>query len=385
MRITRTFEFYRDLLKWGMHYPVASFGQKVRVMRDYLKLYRQRGLTKEEYFEFAFEKQTPQFRNEFLGLNEERYYLDYLNPKKYYILARNKYFTHKILNDRGIRKSELYCFYEPEGRVSGDEVACSVDGVAAILRAKGVRQCVLKAAESSHGDSVTVISSIDFQDDDAVLHLFNGEERKLSEMLGVAPMLFESLVIQSRQLSSLNASSVNTVRFMTTLYPNGEAKVIASFIKIGRNGKCVDNAGAGGNVDACVDVETGMLQYAIRYDGVRNFHDIDTHPDSGTAINGMRIERWNEIKEQVIRFQQSFPYVKAAGWDIAITEEGPLVVEINDLWDRTGQCFIRRGWRKEIRDCFFAWQKTGKKYYMGRFNNNISTKRLEKIAKNDNL
>ena len=67
------------------------------------------------------------------------------------------------------------------------------------------------------------------------------------------------------------------------------------------------------------------------------------------------------------RYQQVFPYCKAAGWDIAITDDGPVVIEVNDFWDRTGQYFIRRGWRDEIRDCYLAWKKTGKNYHwMGR-------------------
>jgi len=28
--------------------------------------------------------------------------------------------------------------------------------------------------------------------------------------------------------------------------------------------------------------------------------------------------------------------------------------------------FIRRGWRREVRDCYDAWKKTGRKYIFGR-------------------
>ena len=74
------------------------------------------------------------------------------------------------------------------------------------------------------------------------------------------------------------------------------------------------------------------------------------------------IDNWEAVKSEVIRFQQAFPYCKVAGWDIAITDEGPVVIEINDFWDRTGQFFIRKGWRNEIRDCYLAWKTTGKDY-----------------------
>ena len=332
-------------------------------MRDYISLYRAKGLTHEEYYEFEFEKRSEEFRRDFLGLNEQHYYLDLLNPLKYMSLARNKYVAHKMLENTGIRTSELYCYYQPEARYAANtECAGDLNGVLQILKTKGVQSCVIKTTESSHGDNVWVIKSIDYQDDDAILARFDGQEQPLSSVLGDEALIFESVVCQTDQFAAFNASSVNTVRFMTALYPDGSAKVIATFIKIGRAGRCVDNAGGGGNVDVCVDVETGEIRYAIQFDGWHNVKDIDCHPDSGNPLNGVVIENWEAVKADVIRFQQAFPYCKVAGWDIAITDEGPVVIEINDFWDRTGQFFIRKGWRNEIRECYLAWEKMGKDY-----------------------
>ena len=344
-------------------YPASA---RLKVMRDYVSLYRAKRLTHEEYYEFEFEKRSEEFRRDFLGLNEQHYYLDLLNPLKYMSLARNKYMTHKMLENTGIRTSELYCYYQPEARYTvATECASDIAGVLSILKTKEVQSCVIKTTESSHGDNVWVIKSIDYQDNDATLTRFDGQELTLSSVLGKEVLIFESVVHQTDQFAAFNASSVNTVRFMTALYPDGSAKIIATFIKIGRAGRCVDNAGDGGNVDVCVDVETGEIRYAIQFDGWRHVQDIDCHPDSGNPLNRVVIENWEAIKAEVIRFQQAFPYCKVAGWDIAITDEGPVVIEINDFWDRTGQFFIRKGWRNKIRECFLAWKATGKDYSVG--------------------
>lgn len=371
----------RDFLSWASTISPKS-EDKRRIVADYKQLYCKKGLTTEEYYEMEFEKQDESFRQSFLGLNEQRVYLDYLNPVKYYSLARNKYLTHKILEGTGIRMSTLYCYYQPEARFfSGNECAGDLEGVLGVLKAKRVQSCVIKTTESSHGDSVWVINSIAYQDRDAVLTRFDGEELLLSSFLGQDPLVFESIVHQTQQFASFNESSVNTVRFMTTLWPDGSAKTIAAFIKIGRLGKCVDNAGNGGNVDVCVDVDTGELKYAIQYDGWRRIKDIDYHPDNGHPLNGIVIRNWQAIKEEVEHFQESFPFCKAAGWDIAITDDGPVVIEVNDFWDRTGQYFIRRGWRKDIRDCYRAWEKTGKTYLIGRARNSLPfEKRMEIIG-----
>lgn len=332
--------------------------KKLGVLLDYLSFYRRKGLSHEEYRDFEFEKQTEEFRQTFLGLNEQRFYLDYLNPVKYYLLARNKYLAHKMLEDTGVRKSALYCYYQPEARfIASEEKAGNLKEVMHILKKKDVQSCVIKTTESSHGDNVWVIKEIEYKDYDAVMTRFDGQKLLLSSVLGQEALIFESVVRQTKQFAAFNESSVNTVRFMTTLYPDGSARVIATFIKIGRAGKCVDNAGGGGNVDVCVDVETGEIKYAIQFDGWHKIKEIESHPDSGTQLNGVYIDNWQSIKEEVIKFQQAFPYCKASGWDIAITDEGPVVIEVNDFWDRTGQYFIRRGWRNEIRDCYLAWRE----------------------------
>ncbi len=349
------YQLYKNSFGLARKYPKS---QRVNVLKDYLNLYREKGLTREEYYQFEFEKRDKEFRRTFLGLNEQRYYLDYLNPVKYYSLARNKYMAHKMLEDTGVRKSQLYCYYQPEARyITSNEKANNIKSVLRILKNKQVHSCVIKTTESSHGDNVWVINVIEYQENDAIMTRFDGQTLLLSSILGKDALIFECVVKQTKQFAAFNESSVNTVRFMTTLWPDGSAQVIATFIKIGRAGKCVDNAGGGGNVDVCVDTETGEVKYAIQYDGWRNIKEIEKHPDSGNQLNGVVIDNWEAIKEEVKKFQQAFPYCKAAGWDIAITDDGPVVIEVNDFWDRTGQYFIRRGWRNEIRECYLAWRK----------------------------
>lgn len=368
-------------LKLWSHSPARDFKSRWQQLIDFRRLYNQKGLFANEYLEYDFDKQSEEFRRTFLGLHEQRFYLDLLNPKKYYILARNKYLAHKILEEVGVRQAQLYCYYQPEGCFADNSTtAHHLIGVLSLLKSKQVQSCIIKATEGSHGDEVVVVHQLDYEQDDATLHLFDGTTRKLSQMLSNKPLLFESLIQQTAQIAALNASSVNTVRFMTTLYPDGSAQLVATFIKIGRSRCCVDNAGTGGNIDACVDTETGELKYAIQYDGEHCYHEIEQHPDTQSQINGIRIENWESIKAEVLKFQQAFPYIKAAGWDIAITEQGPVVVEVNDMWDRLGQLFLRKGWRYEIRDCYLAWQKTGKSYDFGRLNQTLSPSQLQKIV-----
>lgn len=323
------------------------------------KLIRTRGFVLAEIHDYEFDKYPKEYLDTFLNDKEQIGYLELLNPRKYYSLARNKYWTHVFLEKAGIKnKADLFCYYNPELYIAENhDIAYDTLTVIRCLKSKSVHACVIKATESSHGDNVFVIKSITYYETDAILEKYDSTHIKMSSLLSKEPLIFESLIHQTDQLSQINPSSVNTVRFMTTLMPDGTAKTIATFIKIGRAGKCVDNAGDGGNVDACIDVETGEIKYAIQYDGWRNTKDIEKHPDTNVQINGIVIENWDAIKKNVEQYQQALPFVKAAGWDIAITDDGPVVIEVNDMWDRTGQLFIRRGWKPEIEDCYNKWNK----------------------------
>lgn len=376
----KEYRFKRSVLEW----VVAKWSDKnvqSFVYHDYLSLYRLKGITTDEYYDFEFERMDNSFRNSFLGMNEQRHYLDVLNPIRYCAFARNKYAAHKMFENTSIRSSNLYCYYEPYANVRDSEhIGSTIADVVRILRQKNVNECVIKATDESHGDNVLVVNHIDYFVDDCELELYNGERCRISNILSTKPRIIESVIKQTHQFASFNATSVNTIRFMTTLFPSGEARVIAAILKIGRNGACVDNAGSGGNIDASVDLETGEINNVMQYDGWRNIHAIDLHPDTGVKLNGILIDNWDKIKAEVIKYQQSFPWCKAAGWDIAITDDGPIVVEVNDFWDRTLQYFIKKGWRNEIRECYNEWCKTDYEYFAYRGTGNLTSEHISRIV-----
>ena len=100
--LLRPFLDERYLLRWSKTISLSKSEQK-RIVADFKRLYKTKGLTTDEYYDFEFEKSSDEFKKSFLGLNEQRFYLDYLNPVKYYSLARNKYLAHKMLEGIGVR------------------------------------------------------------------------------------------------------------------------------------------------------------------------------------------------------------------------------------------------------------------------------------------
>lgn len=328
---------------------------KYKILRDFFKLRKQYQITFDEYYNFEFEKQDQEFRNSYLCSVTKHKLLKILNPRTYYIIARNKYLSYIFLKHLEVPITELYFYYNPTIDRIDNKTANNYKSVVKLLQEKKVKQVVVKTTESFHGEGVIVYKDIIINENDCTLVRYDNSTQNLGDILKATPLIFEHYIEQTSQIKSLNPSSVNTLRFMTSLYPNGEAKLINVFIKIGRGSSCVDNAGSGGNIDAAIDLDTGMIKHTIRFDGFRNTTSITHHPDSNTLIDGICIENWEQIKKTVLGFQKKVPFLKTIGWDIALTDEGPKVIEINDYWDETGQLFLKQGWYHEIKDCHDAW------------------------------
>ena len=69
-------------------------------------------------------------------------------------------------------------------------------------------------------------------------------------------------------------------------------------------------------------------------------HEFSTHPDSGIQIEGCQVPYWDAVREIAPKAMAVFPYTQFAGLDIAVTEQGPVLIEINCQPDRLAACDI---------------------------------------------
>lgn len=136
----------------------------------------------------------------------------------------------------------------------------------------------------------------------------------------------EERIKQSAEMAVWNSSSVNTVRFLSFNNKKTGFHGMKPFLRTGRKGAVVDNAGSGG-VFANVDVATGRLSTCGIDEMGRRY---ECHPDSGVKFEGWQIPRYDElvstVKEMHLNIMPDHPYI---GWDMALTDEGWVVIECN--------------------------------------------------------
>jgi hypothetical protein len=60
---------------------------------------------------------------------------------------------------------------------------------------------------------------------------------------------------------------------------------------------------------------------------------VEVHPDTGTRFSGLQMPFWKEVLDLCTRAARVTPNLRSVGWDIALTPEGPVIVEGNPDWD----------------------------------------------------
>uniref|UniRef100_UPI000370B6B0 sugar-transfer associated ATP-grasp domain-containing protein n=1 Tax=Thioalkalivibrio thiocyanoxidans TaxID=152475 RepID=UPI000370B6B0 len=156
--------------------------------------------------------------------------------------------------------------------------------------------------------------------------------------------------------SLMSPTAVGCVRIVTYMR-EGEAHLFCAEIKLTAGNGETDNFGlaANGNMVAAVDMDSGRLAvgYASRSLAWPVIQPIAEHPDTGKRIEGTRLPLWEEVKSLALQAQRSLPEVKTIGWDIAITPEGPLILEGNTTYGLASlQIAHQRGFKREMEQIF---------------------------------
>lgn len=87
-----------------------------------------------------------------------------------------------------------------------------------------------------------------------------------------------------------------------------------------------------GNMLAAVDIRTGRVCRAVAGIGLDQVEN-PRHPVSGREIVGFEIPHWRETLDLVENGQKAFPGFLCPGWDIAICQAGPRILEVNAFGD----------------------------------------------------
>ncbi len=249
-----------------------------------------------DYQIFKMYKLNYQQRKTLLTRGKNNKYIKKLNDKKHWHLVHNKNEFNQLFSDYIQRK---WLFLDNNFQ-SFQQFIKNKDTI------------IAKPPSGSQGINIEKIKIKDYQEKELFQYL---TQKKLN--------LIEEEIKQHNLLNKLHPYSVNSLRIITIL-KNKEIHIVTAYLRIG-NKNIVDNMTGGGMV-APIDIKNGTIKLPAANKKEEIFIN---HPITKQQIPGLAIPYWQEILNLIEELPHKIPSLRLIGWDIAITNKGPELIEAN--------------------------------------------------------
>ncbi|MBT2153198.1 hypothetical protein KKI34_15820 [Pseudoalteromonas tetraodonis] len=272
------------------------------------------------------------------GLLFAQFRQDCINDSRYTVFADDKFLFHKLMADAGIPTAKLINVisynvftneYKGLNSVNAEVILNNISAEAIVIKPvidsqQGAGVNVINV--NSHAGKKFEVSGESYNSTELLKKLF-------TEYSG--SYLIEEKIQQHSFNHRLYPEAVNTIRVDSLLTKSGEVIINSAYLRVGRNGRKVDNwSGKQGGIGINVNIKNGVLS-SQGIDYSKNLYT--EHPDTHVSFSGLVVPYWEEIINIVKDAALQFPNVRSLGWDIALTENGPLILEVNGDYDILAQ------------------------------------------------
>jgi hypothetical protein len=235
-----------------------------------------------------------------------------------------------------------YCRSARIAEALGDHLR-SHDEVARFLRNPSIYPLFGKPAYSQQGYGSAYLAGYDPAKDR--VNLLDGKSIALDEFLvrldqSVDPRyhrpecgyLFQESLTSAPEIQAITRwPAICGVRIICLNAPEG-ARPIRAVWKVATPPNHVDNFSLGkrGNLLADIDLATGAVSRMVGglWPNTRVFPN---HPHSERSVEGFRLPGWDRILAACKVGGDAFPLMRIHHWDFALTDRGPLILELNDV------------------------------------------------------
>lgn len=188
---------------------------------------------------------------------------------------------------------------------------------------------VLKPARGGGGKGVHLVQ---VGDGDAIY--LNGYPVDIGEFLERVTrdgtVLVYDRVRQHNALSQIYPHCLNTIRVLTMTDRDGRPFVACAVLRLGTDASRPTDNWIRGGLCAEVELDQGRLGLAVRFPARSDRLDwLTVHPDTGVEISGQDVPQWSAVKELALQAAGLVPSAPYVGWDVALSEQGPLLIEGN--------------------------------------------------------
>ncbi len=153
--------------------------------------------------------------------------------------------------------------------------------------------------------------------------------------------------------SIMPGPGLGTIRVVTFLGAADAVDIAYAICRLPVGSNIIDNFSGGvGNWVAPIGIVNGRFGNAVgRTESIPVFTEIACHPQTGVRFKDVVIPEWSRLLELVRTAARSLPHLRTVGWDIAVTPEGPKILEANWDWGADViEVALNRGIKQELTD-----------------------------------
>jgi hypothetical protein len=308
--------------------PLRQFSEMVQL--------RRRGIDFHEYYSNRL------FRPE-LGMADKRTFVgrlsnlrlnERLSPPRITgisALVQDKILLEVVLRELGLSATTTQAVVAPRRFLGRIRTITAAPELEAFLRDEAVYPLFAKPIHGSRSVGSVMIEEVDRAAGTVLLG--NGRRCALGQLVkemledhrgGVA---IQSMVAQHPALSGIVGRAVGTVR-VVTVRDGQTPRLLYAAWKIPSPSAMSDNFWQDGSMLGAVDAETGAITRCIRGKGL-DAEEIAEHPVSHQPLVGVRLPNWTETCQLATNAHAIFPELGILGWDVAISDRGPVIIECN--------------------------------------------------------
>jgi hypothetical protein len=314
-------------------YRVSPFRQFREMMA--MRFRRNRVDFNEYYANRLFDPDIPaQDKRRFVGKKGNTRFNKMLSPiglTELRPFVRDKVLYCAMMQQLGFRTPETQAVISTDRGYGALPHLSDVEGIEAFLLDTARYPLFVKPGEGSGSVGSALIAELDRTARELVLS--NGSRidlrRFATEVLEDYGdgFILQTAVEQHPDLTKVAGPAIGSIR-VVTVYDGKTPSVLYTLWKVPSPKAMSDNYWQPGSMLAEIDKASGQLVQCRRGEGPTQ-EGIEAHPASGAIFADVQIPFWDKICDMTLRGHEVLPQFGVFGWDIAVTPEGPLIIECN--------------------------------------------------------
>lgn len=292
----------KSVTRWVDKESSRSGKSKGKVFSNFVRDYLKFGVNPKEYYWFHFDGKTDNQKKTFFTRQMFRKLLKRNNDPAFVQILNDKYIFSQTFSNFTCRKCIRTGKYMSTAEL--EDILKDTDRV------------IYKSKDGSGGVGMKVIDKADY----------SNIEDLANELRALPDGVVEQWIKQHTTMSVAYPNAVNCIR-VATLFRDGKCHYLGAVFTLGYNHEKIANA-LQGALFGLIDIETGVV-----ISDLCNYSDqlFKEHPDTGFVAKGFEVPFWKEVLELTARAAAVVPEVGYVGWDVAIAENGPVLIEGNSL------------------------------------------------------